>query len=119
VSIKELYYDARPTKSPQSVVVPIDDTVRCNPHVSLHLTFIANGPSKTNWEAIRFETYGNQTSRKTKTTMARRCHGRSKKHFIIVIWKTKTTMARRCHARSKKTLYYCNLEDQDNDGKKM
>jgi len=29
--------------------------------------------------AIRLETYGNQTSRKTKTTMARGCHGRSKK----------------------------------------
>jgi len=42
-----------------------------------------------------------------------------KKHFIIVIWKTKTTMARRCHGRSKKTLYNWNLEDQDNDGKKM
>jgi len=26
-----------------------------------------NGPSKTNWEATRLETYGNQTSRKTKT----------------------------------------------------
>jgi hypothetical protein len=38
-----------------------------------------NGPSKTNWEAIRLETYGNQTSRKTKTTMVRGCHGRSKK----------------------------------------
>jgi hypothetical protein len=38
-----------------------------------------NGPSKTNWEVIRLETYGNQTSRKTKTTMARRCHGRPKK----------------------------------------
>jgi hypothetical protein len=25
------------------------------------------------------ETYGNQTSRKTKTTMARRCHGRTNK----------------------------------------
>ena len=38
-----------------------------------------NGPSKTNWEATRLETYGNQNIRKTKTTMARRCHGRSKK----------------------------------------
>jgi hypothetical protein len=38
-----------------------------------------NGPSQTNWEAIRVETYGNQTSRKTKTTMARRYHGRTKK----------------------------------------
>jgi hypothetical protein len=38
-----------------------------------------NGPNKTNWEAVRLETYGNQTSRKTKTTMARRCQGRSKK----------------------------------------
>jgi hypothetical protein len=38
-----------------------------------------NGPIKTNWEATRLETYGNQISRKTKTTMARRCHGRSKK----------------------------------------
>jgi hypothetical protein len=38
-----------------------------------------NGPSKTNWEAARLETYGNQTNRKTKITMARRCHGRSKK----------------------------------------
>jgi hypothetical protein len=38
-----------------------------------------NGPSKTNWEATRLETYGNQTSRKTKTMMARRCHGRSEK----------------------------------------
>jgi len=44
-----------------------------------------NGPSKTNWEAIRLETYGNQTSRETKTTMARGCHGRSKKS-----WKFKT-----------------------------
>jgi hypothetical protein len=41
--------------------------------------FPKNGPSKTNWEAIRLETYGNQTSRKTKTMMARGCHGRSKK----------------------------------------
>jgi hypothetical protein len=38
-----------------------------------------NGPSMTNWEASILETYGNQTSRKTKTTMARKCHGRSKK----------------------------------------
>jgi hypothetical protein len=38
-----------------------------------------NGPSKTNWEAIILETYGNQTSRKTKTVMARGCHGRFKK----------------------------------------
>ena len=38
-----------------------------------------NGPSKTNQKAIRSETYGNQTSRKTKTTMARGCYGRSKK----------------------------------------
>ena len=42
-------------------------------------TYPKNGPSKTNWEAIRLETDGKQTSRKTKTTMARRCHGRSKK----------------------------------------
>jgi hypothetical protein len=35
------------------------------------------------------ETYGNQTSRKTKTTMARRCHGRSKKKKKLKIknWK--------------------------------
>jgi hypothetical protein len=39
--------------------------------------YLKNGPSKTNWEAIRLEAYGNQTSRKTKTTMARECHGRS------------------------------------------
>jgi hypothetical protein len=38
-----------------------------------------NGPSKTNWEAVRLKTYGNQTSRKTKTTMARRCHEDLKK----------------------------------------
>jgi len=38
-----------------------------------------NRLSKTNQKAVRSETYGNQTSRKTKTTMARRCHGRSKK----------------------------------------
>jgi hypothetical protein len=38
-----------------------------------------NGPSKTTWEATRLETYGNQTSRKTKTTIARECNGRSKK----------------------------------------
>jgi hypothetical protein len=37
------------------------------------------GPSKTNYEATRLETYENQTSRKIKTTIARRCHGRSKK----------------------------------------
>ena len=42
-------------------------------------TYPKNGPSKTNWEAIRLETYGKQTGRKTKTTMARGCHGRSKK----------------------------------------
>jgi hypothetical protein len=35
------------------------------------LAYPKNGPSKTNWEAIGLETYGNQTSRKTKTTMAR------------------------------------------------
>jgi hypothetical protein len=45
------------------------------------------GPSKTNWEAIRLEIYGNQTSRKTKTTMARGCHGRSKKKLKIKNWK--------------------------------
>ena len=45
-----------------------------------------NGPSKTNWEAIRLEIYGNQTSRKTKTTMARRCHGRYKK-LKVKNWK--------------------------------
>jgi len=28
---------------------------------------------------LDWKTCGNQTSRKTKTTMARRCHGRSKK----------------------------------------
>jgi hypothetical protein len=38
-----------------------------------------NGPSKTNWEAISLENYENQTNRKTKTTMTRRYHGRSKK----------------------------------------
>jgi hypothetical protein len=38
-----------------------------------------NGPSKTNQKAIRLENYGNQTSREIKTTMTRRCHGRSKK----------------------------------------
>jgi len=43
-----------------------------------------NGPSKTNWEAIRLETYGNETSRKTKTMMAR-CHGRSKKSCKLKI----------------------------------
>jgi hypothetical protein len=37
-----------------------------------------NEPSKTNEEATRLETYGNQTSRKTKRAMVRRCHGRSK-----------------------------------------
>jgi hypothetical protein len=41
--------------------------------------FPKNGPSKTNWEATRLETNGNQTSRKTKITMVRGCHGRSKK----------------------------------------
>jgi hypothetical protein len=35
-------------------------------------TYPKNGPSKTNWEATRLETYGNQTSGKTKATMARR-----------------------------------------------
>jgi hypothetical protein len=38
-----------------------------------------NRPSKTNWEAIRLETFGNQTSGKTKTTMARIYHRRYKK----------------------------------------
>jgi len=38
-----------------------------------------NGPNKTNQKAIRLETYGKQSSRKTKTTMARGWHGRSKK----------------------------------------
>ena len=33
------------------------------------------------------ETYGNQTSRKTKTTMARRSHGRSKKKLKVKNWK--------------------------------
>jgi hypothetical protein len=42
-------------------------------------TYPKKGPSKTNWEAIGLETYGNQISRKTKTTMARGCHGRAKK----------------------------------------
>jgi hypothetical protein len=42
-------------------------------------TYITNGPSKTNQKAIRLETYGKQTSGKTKTTMARGCHGRPKK----------------------------------------
>ena len=46
-----------------------------------------NGPSKTNQEATRLETYGNQSSRKTKTTMARRCHGRSKKKLKAKNWK--------------------------------
>ena len=46
-----------------------------------------NGTSKTNWEATRLETYGNQTIRKTKTTMARRCHGRSKKKLEVKNWK--------------------------------
>ena len=46
-----------------------------------------NRPSKTNLEAISLETYGNQTSRKTKTTMARRCHGRSKKNLKVRKWK--------------------------------
>jgi len=42
-------------------------------------TYTANGPSKTNWEAIRLEIHENLTSRKNKTTMERGCHGRSKK----------------------------------------
>jgi len=41
--------------------------------------YTKNGPSKTNWEAVRLETYGNETSRKTKTMMERGCHGRLKK----------------------------------------
>jgi len=45
-----------------------------------------NGPSKTNQEAIRLETYGNQTSNQTKTAMAKRCHGRSKK-LKVKNWK--------------------------------
>jgi len=42
-------------------------------------TYTTDGPSKTNQKAIRLETHGNQSSRKTKITMARGCHGRSKK----------------------------------------
>jgi hypothetical protein len=42
-------------------------------------TYPTSGPSKTNWEAIRLEMYGNYTSMKTKTTMARGCYERSKK----------------------------------------
>jgi hypothetical protein len=38
-----------------------------------------NRPSKTNYEAVRLETCGKQTSRKTKTTMTRGYLGRSKK----------------------------------------
>ena len=38
-----------------------------------------NGPSKTNQKAIRLVTYGNYNIRKTKTMMARGCHGRFKK----------------------------------------
>jgi hypothetical protein len=45
-----------------------------------------NGPSKTNWEDTRLETYGNKTSRKTKTTMARGCHGDLKK-LKVKNWK--------------------------------
>jgi hypothetical protein len=41
-------------------------------------TYPKNGPSKISYEATSLGTYGNQASRKTKTTMARRCHGRSK-----------------------------------------
>jgi hypothetical protein len=41
--------------------------------------YTENGLSKTNWEAIRLVTYGNKTSRKTKTAMARGCYGRFKK----------------------------------------
>jgi hypothetical protein len=37
------------------------------------------GPTKTNWKANRLETYGNWTSKKTKTAMARGCYGRFKK----------------------------------------
>ena len=33
------------------------------------------------------ETHRNQTSRKNKTTMARRCHGRSKKKLKVKNWK--------------------------------
>jgi len=46
-----------------------------------------NRPSKTNLEAARVETCGNQTSRKTKTTMAIKCHGRSKKKLKVKNWK--------------------------------
>ena len=49
-----------------------------------------NGPSKTNQEAIRLETYRNQT----KTTIARGCHGRSKKKLKVKNWK-ETTKDRR------------------------
>jgi hypothetical protein len=42
-------------------------------------TYTINGPSKANQKAVRLETYGNQNTRKTKTTMARECHGRPKK----------------------------------------
>jgi hypothetical protein len=37
------------------------------------------GPSETNWEAIRLETYGDYTNRKTKTAITRGCRGRYKK----------------------------------------
>jgi hypothetical protein len=42
------------------------------------VSYPENGPRRTKYEAVRLETYGNQTSRKTKTTMARGCHGTSK-----------------------------------------
>jgi hypothetical protein len=42
-------------------------------------TYPKSRPSKTSLKAIRLETYDNETSRKTKTTMAKRCRGRYKK----------------------------------------
>jgi len=38
-----------------------------------------NGLNKTNQKDVRLETYVNETSRKTNTTLARESHGRSKK----------------------------------------
>jgi len=89
-------------------------------------TYPKNGPSKTNWEATRLESYGNQTNRKNKTTWqedvmedlrnqmagAYPTNGPSKTNWESIRLesygnqtnrKTKTTMARRCHGRSKKS----------------
>ena len=77
------------------------------------VAYSKNGPRNTKQETTTLETYGNLTSRKTETTMARGCYGTSKQ-LKVKNWKeiakdrrTWTDLAKK--AKNHKE-FYCQMK---------